>query len=181
MFPKGFCTFFLTLLVVVPCHANSNFVALMNSRVGTWEHQGEQTGPEKLKWTTQEVVTRKGSGASQRWESRQQIKFKDGEIRRDMMTTRLLRGGGWYTEGTYGKSWYYPDKKVKTIIKTPDGSARVARGSWTLKGRKAVSASYSVGGYKQTSTTTILSSKRWRLTGAASDGTKTVINARKLR
>jgi hypothetical protein len=166
----------LILLTAALAHANSNFVAFMNSRVGTWEHHGKQTGPEKFEWTTKEVVTRRGSGPSQRWESKQRIKFTDGVVRNDTMTTRLKRGGGWITEGSYGEGQYYPNGKVKM---TKNGN--VARGRWTLKGRKTMHVTYSMGRYKQTSTTTVINPKRYRSIGTASDGTRTVINARKVR
>jgi hypothetical protein len=169
----------IILVIASLSHANTDFVAMMNSRVGTWEVEAQQTGPEKLKWTSKVVVTTKGSGASKRWEIRERIKFTDGAIYNSVSTTRLLRGGGWYIEGTDGKSWYYPDGKVKMNVKTPYGNT--LRGRWTIKGQKTVHGAYSVGGYKGSSTTTILSSKRWRAVYTGSDGTRTVVNARKVR
>lgn len=106
--------FALVLVVLTTAsHANDRFIAFMNSRLGTWEHSGKQTGPEKFTWSSTEVLTRQGSGSSTKWRSAQRIVFADGLVRRDVMTTRPTKGGGWTTKGTYGKSWYYPNGKMR--------------------------------------------------------------------
>ena len=162
----------IVLVVASTCEANSNFIAFMNARVGTWKHTGKQTGPESMEWTTTEVVTRRGLGSSAKWKSNQRIVFTDGVVRNDVMTTGLMKGGGWYTEGTYGDGRYYRDGKL---------SLKQRRYSHT--GRKTMKVNYRRNdGYRQTATTTIISPKRYRsIIGTASDGTRTVINARKVR
>lgn len=174
---KSVLGFLGLLLVAVPSQANNNFIAFMNSQAGTWEHTGKQTGPEQMQWITTETVTRSGSGASSKWRSSQRIVFTDGVIRNDVMTTGLMKGGGWYTKGTYGNGRYYRNGKVSMKSKRFNFT-----GQWSITGRKTVKVSYgSPGGYRQTATTTIISPKRWRSVGTSSDGTRTVINARKVR
>jgi len=159
----------LVVLAVSFCQANDDFVAHMNSRVGTWKHEGEQTGLEKFKWSTTEKVTRKGAGLSRRWESEQRIVFADGVVRKDIMTFRQLRGGGWTTEGTYGKKWNYSNRKMKI-------QGRPGYGRWSTSNKKIVET------YRgEIATTTMLGPKRWRLVATTPDGTKTVIIARKVR
>lgn len=164
------------VVMTASSHANDRFIAFMNSRVGTWKHSGEQTGPEKFKWSTTEVFTRQGSGSSTRWKSTQRIVFADGVRRRDVMTIELMKGGGWTTKGTYGEAWYYPNGKMRQKTQLGDG-----RGRWLLKSRKSLKQSFTISGYTQESVTTFLGSTRWRIVGKASDGTRTVIVARKIR
>lgn len=156
---------------VSTCQANSDFVAFMNSQIGTWEHTARQTGPEPMEWTTAEVVTRKGSGASLRWQSKQRTVFADGELRNESITTRLIKGGGWQFDGVDLSGRFYPGGKASMRIKHPQSVS--TKGKWLLKGRKTMQITFWFGGYRNISTTTILSAKQWRSVVAASDGSRT--------
>ena len=177
MFSRRAFVFLALLLIAAPCQANSNFIAFMNSRVGTWKHTAKQTGPEPMEWTVTSVVTRTGKGSSLRWKQDGRRVFKGGKTQRSIETTGLIKDGGWYVKSDYGEARFYRNGKVRM-----ESKIYTATGRWSMTGRKTLKINYTTSdGYRDSSTLTIISPGRWRSVATSSYGTRTVVNARKVR